>query len=123
MNIFTSFLVGPFGEAFSIMAEYRFLPKPENFKEFTEEMYEAYYNKMGMPAERMFQMNPGQYYKGSEILTVSKTEMEEILKAKLFIDNATLNNQSLKGASDEERLSYFMSQFTFLFPDQKTEEK
>ena len=105
------------------MAEYRFLPKPENFKEFTEEMYEAYYNKMGMPAERMFQMNPGQYYKGSEILTVSKTEMEEILKAKLFIDNATLNNQSLKGASDEERLSYFMSQFTFLFPDQKTEEK
>ena len=103
------------------MAEYRFLPTRENFTEFTEEMYDAYYNEEGMPAERMFKMKPGRHHKGTEILSVSKTEMEEILKAKLFVDKATLKIKELKGASDEERLDYFMSQFPFLFSDQKTE--
>lgn len=117
MNPFVSFILGPYGKAFAMMAEYQFLPTPESFTEFTEEMYEAYYNKMGMPAERMYQMNPGPHYKGFEILTVSKTEMKEILRAKLFVDMVTLNDQSLKGSSDAERLKYFMSQFTFLFPD------
>ena len=47
MNPFLSLLVGPLGEAFAVMAEYRFLPTPECFAEFTEEMYEAYFHKMG----------------------------------------------------------------------------
>lgn len=123
MNPFASFLMGPYGKAFSMMAEYRFLPTRENFTEFTEEMYDAYYNEEGMPAERMFQMKPGRHHNETEILSVSKTEMKEILKAKLFVDKATLKIKELKGASDEERLDYFMSQFPFLFSDQKTEKK
>jgi len=105
------------------MAEYKFIPTRECFTEFTEEMYEAYYNKMGMPAERMFRMNPGLQYKSKEVLTVSKTEMNEILKAKRFVDDVTSKDPSLEGASDEERLNAFMSQFSFLFPNQKSEKK
>lgn len=123
MNSIMSLLVGPLGEAFSVIDEYRFLPNPECFTEFTEEMYEAYFNKMGMPAERMYQMNPGAHYKGTEILIVSKTEMGEMLKARRFIDDVIKEETSLEGASDEERLDYFKSIYSFLFPDQKNENK
>ena len=42
MNPFLSLLVGPYGQAFALMDAYQFLPSQENFKEFTEEMYNAY---------------------------------------------------------------------------------
>jgi hypothetical protein len=123
MNPFASFLVGPYGQAFALMDEYQFLPTPECFTEFTEEMYEAYYVHKGMPAERLFQMNTGPQYRGKEILTVSKTEKEEILKARQFVDSVISSNPSLKGASDEECINYFKSRFSFFFPDHKLEDK
>ena len=117
MNPFMSFLVGPYGQAFAIMDEYQFLPSRENFTEFTEEMYNAYFNKMGMPAERLYQMYPGKQYEGHEVLTVSKTEMEEVLKAREFIDATISSNPELKEASDLEKLNYFKSHFPILFPN------
>ena len=49
--------------------------------------------------------------------------MNEMLKAKQFVDDVTLKETSMKDASDEDRLNYFMTQFSILFPDQKTEKK
>lgn len=71
----------------------------------------------------MYQMNPGAHYKGTEILIVSKTEMGEMLKARRFIDDVIKEETSLEGASDEERLDYFKSIYSILFPDQKNENK
>ena len=116
MNPYLSFLVGPYGQAFSLMDEYQFLPSRENFTEFTEEMYNVYFNKMGMPAERLYQMHPGEQYKGHEILVISKTEVEEVLKARGFIDTDLSSDPKMKDASDLEKLNYFKSQFDFLFP-------
>ena len=119
MNPFLSLLVGPLGQAFALMDEYQFLPSRDNFTEFTEEMYNAYYNKMGMPAERLYQVLPGKQYEGQEVLVVSKTEMEEMLKARKFIESTLSSNPKMKDASDLEKLNYFKSQFTVLFPNPK----
>lgn len=123
MNPFASFFFGPYGHAFSVMDEYQFLPSPENFTEFSEEMYEVYFCKMGMPAERMYQLKPGSHYNEKEILTVSKTEMRELVKARAFVDKVTLDVPELEGASDLDRLNYFKAKFDFLFTDKNTEEK
>ena len=123
MDPFTSFFFGPYCLAFAIMDEYQFLPTPESFTEFTEEMYEEYFEELGMPAERMFQMNPGPQYKGGTILSVSKTEMQEILKAKQFVDDEVMKEPKMKDASDLEKIDYFKSQFTFFFPDKNNDEK
>ena len=116
MNPLLSFLVGPYGQAFGLMDEYQFLPTRENFTAFTEEMYNVYFSKMGMPAERLYQMHPGKQYKGREILVISKTEMEEVLKARGFIDMVLSSDPEMKDASDLEKLNYFKSEFDFLFP-------
>ena len=123
MNPFASFFFGPYGQAFALMDEYRFLPSPENFTEFSEEMYEAFYRQIGMPAERMYQLRPGPHYTDKEILVVSKTEMHEFLKARQFVDKVTHDVPELEGASDLERLSYFKSKFDFLFPANSIKEK
>ena len=122
MNPFLSFLVGPYGQAFALMDEYQFLPSRENFKEFTEEMYNAYFNKMGMPAERLYQMLPGKQYEGKEVLVMSKTEVEEMLKARESVESTLSSNQEMKGASDLEKLNYFKSQFAFLFPNSRKQQ-
>lgn len=119
MTPFLSYLVGPYGQAFAIMDEYQFLPSRENFTEFTEEMYNAYFNKMGMPEERLYQMHPGKQYEGQEMLVVSKTEMVEMLKAREFIDSTLSSHPEMKDASDLEKLNYFKSQFKILFPTPK----
>ena len=121
MNPFLSFLVGPYGQAFALMDEYQFLPSRENFTEFTEDMYNAYFNKMGMPAERLYQMHPGKQYEGQEVLVISKTEMEEMLKARKFIESTLSSNPKMKDASDVEKLNYFKSQFTVFFPNHKSQ--
>lgn len=85
MNPFLSFLVGPYGAAFGVMDEYRFLPTVNNFMEFSDEMYEAFFIKEGkMPSERLYRMNVKSHSNEKEILVVTKTEMEEFLKAKQF---------------------------------------
>ena len=122
MNPFLSFLVGPYGQAFALMDEYQFLPSQENFKEFTEVMYNAYFNKMGMPAERLYQMLPGKQYEGKEVLVMSKTEVEEMLKAREFVESTLSSNQEMKEASDLEKLNYFKSQFTILFPNSQKQQ-
>ena len=104
------------------MDEYQFLPSQENFKEFTEEMYNAYFNKMGMPAERLYQMLPGKQYEGKEVLVMSKTEMKEMLKAREFIESTLSSNPEMQEASDLEKLNYFKSQFTLLFPNHRKQQ-
>ena len=124
MNPLESFFFGPYGKAFAIMDEYQFLPTPENFTEFSEEMYEDYFHHFGMPAERLYQIHPGpHYHKENEILMASKTEMEEFLKAKAFIDDITLGKPELQGASDMERLNYVKANLDFLFKSHKEDEK
>ena len=120
MNTFLSFLVGPLGAAFQVMDEYQFLPSRENFTEFSESMYEAYFLIHGMPAERMYRMNPGHDTDSKEILTVSKTEMEEFIRAREFLD-MVLQDEKMKNATDIEKLNYFKSQFSFLFPSEGEE--
>lgn len=105
------------------MDEYQFLPSRENFTEFTEEMYNAYFNKMGMPAERLYQMNPGKQYEGHEVLVISKTEMEEMIRAREFIELTLSSNQEMRDASDLEKLNYFKSRFSILFPEQTRKQK
>lgn len=122
MNPFLSFLVGPYGQAFALMDEYQFLPSRENFTEFTEEMYNAYFNKMGMPAERLYQVLPGKQYEGQEVLVISKTEMEEVLKAREFIESSLSCNPEMKDASDLDKLNYFKSQFSILFPNTRKQQ-
>lgn len=122
MNPFLSFLVGPYGQAFALMDEYQFLPSRENFTEFTEEMYNAYFNKMGMPAERLYQVLPGKQYEGQEVLVISKTEMEEVLKAREFIESSLSSNPEMKDASDLDKLNYFKSQFSILFPNTRKQQ-
>lgn len=117
MNPFMSLLVGPYGQSFALMDEYQFLPSRENFTEFTEEMYNTYFNKMGMPAERLYQIHPGKQYEGQDILVISKTEMEEMLKAREFIDSFLSGIPEMNDASDLEKLNYFKSRFTILFPN------
>ena len=97
-------------------------PSQENFKEFTEEMYNAYFNKMGMPAERLYQMLPGKQYEGKEVLVMSKTEMKEMLKAREFIESTLSSNPEMQEASDLEKLNYFKSQFTLLFPNHRKQQ-
>jgi len=123
MNPFLSFLVGPFGAAFAVMNEYRFLPSTDSFTEFSDEMYEAYLIKEGkMPSERLFQMHADSNTNEKEVLVVTKTEMEEFLKARQFVDHITLEKDDLKDASDVDRLDYFMKLFPILFPDKPQEE-
>ena len=108
MNPFLSFLVGPFGAAFAVMNEYRFLPSTDSFTEFSDEMYEAYLIKEGkMPSERLFQMHADSNTNEKEVLVVTKTEMEEFLKARQFVDHITLEKDDLKDASDVDRLDYY----------------
>ena len=123
MNPFLSFLVGPFGAAFAVMNEYRFLPSTDSFTEFSDEMYEAYLIKEGkMPSERLFQMHADSNTNEKEVLVVTKTEMEEFLKARQFVDHITLEKDDLKDASDVDRFDYFMKLFPILFPDKPQEE-
>ena len=123
MNPFLSFLVGPFGAAFAVMNEYRFLPSTDSFTEFSDEMYEAYLIKEGkMPSERLFQMHADSNTNEKEVLVVTKTEMEEFLKARQFVDHITLEKDDLKDASDVDRLDYFMKLFPILLPDKPQEE-
>lgn len=117
MDQILSLLVGPYGKALALMDEYQFLPSQEHFTEFSEEMYEAYYNKKGMPEERLYHLRPGNSKDCNDIFTVSKTEMEEILEASEFIKATMAESPEMEKASDSEKLADFKSQFPFLFPE------
>lgn len=122
MDPILSFLVGPYGAAFAVMDEYRFLPSIDSFTELSDEMYEAYLAQEGkMPSERLFLMHVDSNSNEKEALLVTKTEMEEILKAKQFVDRVTIEKEDLKEASDVERLDYFKTMFPMLFPDKPQE--
>ena len=118
MNPFLSFLVGPYGQAFAIMDEYQFLPTENDFKEFSEEMYERFFAKHGMPSERLFQMIPPSLdaSKSKDILVVKKSEIKEILSARAFVDDFASNKKELENASDMDRLNAFKSFLPFVFP-------
>lgn len=104
------------------MDEYRFLPSIDSFIELSDEMYEAYLAQEGkMPSERLFLMHVDSNSNEKEALLVTKTEMEEILKAKQFVDRVTIEKEDLKEASDVERLDYFKTMFPMLFPDKPQE--
>ena len=122
MNPFLSFFEGPFGAAFAVMDEYRFLPSADNFTEFSDEMYEVFYIKEGkMPSERLYQMHVDSHINEKEVLIVTKTEMEEFLKARQFVDLITLENKKLIDASDTERLDYFKNWLPMVFPNKSKE--
>lgn len=123
MDSILSLLVGPMGKSFRIFKEYGILPKDTNFIEFSEELYENYYEAKGKTSSRLFLLIPMDFSgkeKGEidtiinqyiidntkELLTVTEAEKMEMLKAVEFVFKTT--EDMPHKASDQERISRFL---------------
>lgn len=126
MDSLLSLLVGPLGQSFRIFKEYGILPKDMNFIEFSDELYENYYNIMGMPSGRLFLLIPidltgrekgeidtliNQYIieNKKELPTVTDIEKREMLKAVELVFKMTKDLPD--HSSDQERIDIFLKKF------------
>lgn len=126
MDSLLSLLVGPLGQSFRIFKEYGILPKDMNFMEFSDELYENYYNIMGMPSGRLFLLIPidltgrekgeidtliNQYIieNKKELPTVTDIEKREMLKAVELVFKTTKDLPD--HSSDQERIDIFLKNF------------
>lgn len=126
MDSVLSLLVGPLGQSFRVFKEYGILPKDMNFMEFSDELYENYYNIMGMPSGRLFLLIPidltgkekgeidtliNQYIieNKKELPTVTDIEKREMLKAVELVFKMTKDLPD--HSSDQERIDIFLKKF------------
>ena len=126
MDSVLSLLVGPLGQSFRAFKEYGILPKDMNFIEFSDELYENYYNIMGMPSGRLFLLIPidltgkekgeidmliNQYIieNKKELPTVTDIEKREMLKAVELVFKMTKDLPD--HSSDQERIDIFLKKF------------
>jgi hypothetical protein len=126
MDSVLSLLVGPLGQSFRVFKEYGILPKDMNFIEFSDELYENYYNIMGMPSGRLFLLIPidltgrekgeidtliNQYIieNKKELPTVTDIEKREMLKAIELVFKTTKDLPD--HSSDQERIDIFLKKF------------
>lgn len=126
MDSVLSLLVGPLGQSFRVFKEYGILPKDMNFMEFSDELYENYYNIMGMPSGRLFLLIPidltgkekgeidtliNQYIieNKKELPTVTDIEKREMLKAVELVFKTTKDLPD--HSSDQERIDIFLKNF------------
>ena len=126
MDSVLSLLVGPLGQSFRVFKEYGILPKDMNFIEFSDELYENYYNIMGMPSGRLFLLIPidltgkekgeidmliNQYIieNKKELPTVTDIEKREMLKAVELVFKMTKDLPD--HSSDQERIDIFLKKF------------
>ena len=126
MDSVLSLLAGPLGQSFRVFKEYGILPKNLNFIEFSDELYENYYNIMGMPSGRLFLLIPidltgrekgeidtliNQYIieNKKELPTVTDIEKREMLKAVELVFKTTKDLPD--HSSDQERIDIFLKKF------------
>ena len=126
MDSVLSLLVGPLGQSFRVFKEYGILPKDMNFIEFSDELYENYYNIMGMPSGRLFLLIPidltgkekgeidmliNQYIieNKKELPTVTDIGKREMLKAVELVFKMTKDLPD--HSSDQERIDIFLKKF------------
>ena len=126
MDSVLSLLVGPLGQSFRVFKEYGILPKDMNFIEFSDDLYENYYNIMGMPSGRLFLLIPidltgkekgeidtliNQYIieNKKELPTVTDIEKREMLKAVELVFKTTKDLPD--HSSDQERIDIFLKNF------------
>ena len=126
MDSVLSLLVGPLGQSFRVFKEYGILPKDMNFMEFSDELYENYYDIMGMPSGRLFLLIPidltgrekgeidtliNQYIieNKKELPTVTDIEKREMLKAVELVFKMTKDLPD--HSSDQERIDIFLKKF------------
>lgn len=126
MDSVLSLLVGPLGQSFRVFRESGILPKDMNFIEFSDELYENYYDIMGMPSGRLFLLIPidltgkekgeidtliNQYIieNKKELPTVTDIEKREMLKAVELVFKMTKDLPD--HSSDQERIDIFLKKF------------
>ena len=123
MDPFISLFIGPLGQSFSVMDQYRFLPKESNFTELTDEMYKLFIIKEGIPSERIYLLSVDSQQNEKELLIVTETEKQELFRGRQLIENILKDVSELESATDMERLDYFKKLFPFLFKKPQNQEE
>ena len=122
MDPMLSLLVGPLCGAFQVIDKFGYLPEEDNFVEFSDEMYESFRRKCGMPDERMFYIQEDKpSAKNKQLEVVSLSEKTALIQAKSFIIHTFMSEiEKHPDWKDKDIIMAFKSSFPFLFPNTAT---
>lgn len=101
MNPLDLFLEG--GKAIKIIFKIGFIPKEEDFEEFSESDYEKYHKEVGETEGKMFRFVQGKMDESKYVFTFDEFEKEKLLEGFEVIRNLADDHLS---DSDDETLQY-----------------
>ena len=101
MNPLDLFLEG--GNAIKIIFKIGFIPKEEDFEEFSESDYEKYHKEVGETEGKMFRFVQGKLDESEYVFTFDEFEKKKLLEGSEVIRNLADDHLS---DSDDETLQY-----------------
>ena len=101
MNPLDLFLEG--GKAIKIIFKIGFIPKEEDFEQFSESDYEKYHNEVGETEGKMFRFVQGKMDESEYVFAFDEFEKEKLLEGSEVIRNLADDHLS---DSDDETLQY-----------------
>lgn len=101
MNPLDLFLEG--GKAIKIIFKIGFIPKEEDFEEFSESDYEKYHKEVGETEGKMFRFVQGKMDESEYVFAFDEFEKEKLLEGSEVIRNLADDHLS---DSDDETLQY-----------------
>jgi len=106
------------GPALKVIFEIGFEPKEEEFYEFTEEHYEKFHREVGDTSEKMYMLLPKDYrhLSAHEVIAVTETERNSLLKANQIIDRYCLGSGK-KFNTYEDKLRYAAKMLPSVFSE------
>lgn len=110
MNPLDLFMEG--GEAIMVIFKLGFIPKEEDFMEFTQSDYEKYHKEVGETDGKMFVINPSKIAEEGALYAFSEFEKSKMLEGAEVIRNLAKEHLS---EDDDETLRYVASVMPYPF--------
>lgn len=110
MNPLDLFMEG--GQAIMVIFKLGFIPKAEDFEEFSESDYEKYHKEAGETEGKMFYLDPDKTEAEGELYAFSEFEKDKMLEAAEVVRNLAKEHLS---DSDDETLKYVASVMPYPF--------
>lgn len=110
MNPLDLFMEG--GQAIMVIFKLGFIPKEEDFREFSESDYEKYRKENGETEEKMFRFVEGKMNQTQDVYAFSEFEMNKLLEGAEVIQNLAKDHIF---DSDDDTLKYVASVMPYPF--------
>jgi len=110
MNPMDLFFEG--GEAIMVIFKLGFIPKEEDFREFSESDYEKYHKEVGETEGKMYRFVEGKMDETKEVCAFSEFEKGKLMEAAEVVRNLAKEHLS---EDDDETLRYVASVMPYPF--------